>query len=152
MADLEKPITTQEEFDAAIKERLEREDKKVRAEYADYETIKESNTKLTADVEKANKDLKDAQTKVAEHETTIEGLNAKVKQYERDSAKTKAALAAGLPADMASRLQGETEDDLKKDAENLAKIFGEKKKTAPLKAYDSEGTGGSKEEKREHVN
>lgn len=141
MADLDKAITTQEELDAVIKDRLGRQENKIRAEYADYDTLKASNEKLTGDLESANNNLKTAQEQVKTHEATISGLNAQVAQYERDSAKTKAALAAGLPAEMANRLQGDDAEALKADAEALAKMFTANRQVQPL--ADPESTGGS---------
>ena len=40
------PITTQDEFDAAIKERLNRAEQKFAQQYSDYDEIKSKNTTL----------------------------------------------------------------------------------------------------------
>lgn len=100
-----KAINTQEEFDAAIKERLERE----RNKYADYESLKEKVGTLTTERDTANQKLADA--------------NEKIKTYETNSVKMRIAQEKGLPASMASRLAGETEEDIAKDAESLVQIF-----------------------------
>jgi len=109
-----KPITTQEEFDAAISARLERE----RGKYADYETLKEQVGTLTTERDTANQQLADA--------------NARIKNYETNSVKMRIAQEKGIPAQMASRLTGETEEDIAKDADILAQIFKAAKGTAPL--------------------
>ena len=88
-----KPINTQEEFDAAIKDRLERE----RGKYADYENLKTQVGTLTTERDTAVQQLGDA--------------NAKIKTYETNSVKMRIAQAKGIPAEMALRLTGETEED-----------------------------------------
>ena len=40
-----KPIETQEDFDKAIKSRIERAEKAVREQFSDYEQVKESASK-----------------------------------------------------------------------------------------------------------
>ncbi len=109
-----KPINTQEEFDAAIKDRLERE----RGKYADYETLKTQVGTLTTERDTAVQQLSDA--------------NAKIKNYETNSVKMRIAQEKGLPAEMALRLTGETEEDIAKDADSMVQIFKATKGAAPL--------------------
>lgn len=109
-----KPINTQEEFDAAIKDRLERE----RGKYADYETLKTQVGTLTTERDTAVQQLTDA--------------NAKIKTYETNSVKMRIAQEKGLPAEMALRLTGETEEDISKDADSMVQIFKATKGAAPL--------------------
>lgn len=109
-----KPINTQEEFDAAIKERLERE----RGKFADYESLKTQVGTLTTERDTAVQQLNDA--------------NAKIKTYETNSVKMRIAQEKGIPAEMALRLTGETEEDIAKDADSMAQIFKATKGTAPL--------------------
>lgn len=108
------PINTQEEFDAAIRDRLERE----RGKYADYEDLKTQVSTLTTERDTALQ-------QVAERD-------AKIAKYETDSVKTRIAREKGIPAEMAHRLTGETEEDIAKDADALAQIFQAAKGTAPL--------------------
>ena len=109
-----KPINTQEEFDAAIKERLERE----RGKFADYESLKTQVGTLTTERDTAVQQLNDA--------------NTKIKTYETNSVKMRIAQEKGIPAEMALRLTGETEEDIAKDADSMAQIFKATKGTAPL--------------------
>ena len=108
------PITTQEEFDAAIKDRLERE----RGKYAVYETLKAQVNTLTTERDTALQQVADRDARIA--------------KYETDSVKTRIAREKGIPAEMASRLTGETEEDIMKDADILAQIFKASKGAAPL--------------------
>lgn len=112
-------IKTQEEFDEAIKERLERE----RAKFADYGELKDKNAKLTSQIETLNKQISDTASKYKDTDKTIADLNSRIKAYESDSVKTRIALQKGLPYEFASRLKGETEEELIKDAETFASFM-----------------------------
>ena len=109
-----KPINTQEEFDAAISARLERE----RGKYADYEDLKTQVSTLTTERDTAKQQLADANDKIA--------------KYETDSVKTRIAREKGIPAEMAHRLTGNTEEEIAKDADAMAQIFQAAKGAAPL--------------------
>lgn len=124
------PINTQEEFDSRIKERLEQARNGVRQQFADYETIKND---LAALKEESGK--KDA---------TISDLTNQLKGSRTELAKTKIALEKGLPVEMGARLTGETEEEIRKDAEALSALFKKQKTPAPLKESDP-GNGDNKD-------
>ena len=109
------PIMTQEDFDAAISERLKRE----QAKYSDYDTIKS--------------DLGTLRVQLSAKDAEISTLQGKVKGYETDSVKTRIALETGLPLDLRTRLTGETEEEIRADATKLAKLFVQQKDPAPLR-------------------
>ena len=120
-----KPITTQEEFDAAIKGRLSREKEK----YGDYDQLKSRVEEL----EKENVGLKSTieannQSK-SETDKQLEEMQKQIAGYETASLRTRIALQNGLPYDLADRLQGTDEESLKADAERLA---GYMKRTQPV--------------------
>lgn len=105
-----------------------------------------ARSKAEADAAEKYKGFDEYKTKAEKYDSDIgskdnkiKELEDKVKKYERDSVKTKIAVGAGLPESMADRLRGETEDELKADAEALAKIVV-KKEVAPL--GDPEGGRG----------
>lgn len=56
----------------------------------------------------------------------------KIKGYETESLKVRAALAAGIPYELASKLSGEDEESIKKDAEIMAGYLKSGRGTAPL--------------------
>ena len=127
-----KPITTQEEFDAAIKERLSRE----KAKYSDYDQLKSRVTEL----ETENVDLKSTieannQSK-ADADKQLEEMQSKIAGYETASLRTRVALQHGLPYDLADRLQGTDEESLKADAERLAGYMKPKESIPPLKTNE----------------
>lgn len=124
-----KPITTQEEFDAAIKARLSREKEK----YGDYDQLKSrveeletENVGLKSTIEANNQSKADADKQLEELQNQISG-------YETASLRTRIALQNGLPYDLADRLQGIDEESLKADAERLASFIKPVEPVAPMR-------------------
>ena len=121
-----KAITTQEEFDNAIKERLDRQVKKtteeVRNGFAGW-LSPDDVKKATADLEKQ---IAEKDGKLAEGKAAFDKLTAEKNALELDRAREAAARDAGLPFELAGRLSGTTPDELKTDAEALAKLVGAK--------------------------
>ena len=123
------PINTQEEFDAAIADRLSRAKEAVRKEYADYEQLKEQAAAH-------EKSLGEANDKIAGYEKSLGELETKLRGYETASVKTRAALDAGLPYTMADQLTGADEAAIRKDALELARMWGAGRKAPPLAESD----------------
>lgn len=114
-----KVIETQEAFDAAIKARLERNTKSVTEE-----VTKKFEGWISPDEAKKSADHIASLTKEIEAgKATIADLTAKNTAYEISSVKMKIAREFGLPDEMAERLAGSSEEEFKKDAENLSKLF-----------------------------
>lgn len=63
----------------------------------------------------------------------VEELQSKLKTYELENLKIKIANQAGIPLDLAGRLSGETEEEIKADAEKLAGLITTQKPKLPLK-------------------
>ena len=105
------PINTQEEFDARVKE-------------------------LYGDVSNLQGQIQNLNTKV----TTLTGerdtLQGKVKGFETSALRQRIAREKGIPAEMADRLSGETEEDIRKDADTMAGLINTIKGPAPL--FDGE--------------
>ena len=124
-----KPITTQEEFDVAIKARLSREKEK----YGDYDQLKsrvteleEENVGLKSTIE-ANRQSKENADK------QLEEMQKQIAGYETASLRTRIALQHGLPYDLADRLQGTDEESFKADAERLAGYMKRAQPVAPVR-------------------
>lgn len=116
-----KAIETQEQFDAAIGERLKRERDTVKKEYSGYLSPEDVEKKYSGylspeDVEKKYKNHLSPE-KVAE-------LNAKIKGYETDSVKTRIAHENGLSYEAIGFLRGEDEESIRKSAESLRGLIG----------------------------
>lgn len=133
------PINTQAEFDAAIAERLSRQEKSLAAKYEGYMTSEDAAS-LKAGYEKTIADLKgEIETAKGAKEASEKQLTdalSKIKGYESDSVKTRIALEMGIPYGMASRLRGETEEDIRKDAETFLSLMP-KGAAAPLASEES---------------
>lgn len=102
MADF-KPIETQEAFDAAVAD--------VKKQYEGWLSPEDYNAK-NADLAK----------QLEANKTTIADLTAKAKAYESGALKMRIAHENGIPYELAGKLSGETEEEIKKDAETLAKF------------------------------
>ena len=133
-----KAITTQDELDNVIKDRLARQKETIESQYQDYEEIKKRKEELETEVGVLNETIKTTNEKYANHDTDLSNLNAKLKDYEISSMRTKVALQHGIPFDLASRLVGEDEESLIKDAEKLAVLVKQKEPIAPLKNMESQ--------------
>lgn len=137
------PITTQEEFDAAIKDRLTRDReaqaKKTAEKYADYDELK---TK-TAEYEKQIAGFTEQLKGVEEKDKKIAELEGSVKKYEISALKTRIAHESGLDYSLASRLTGDTEDEIRTDAKSLSDTIGKMKTSAaPAKSTEPAGAAG----------
>lgn len=119
-----KPINTQEEFDAAIKERIERAERTAEAKFSDYGKLKEAIEKLTADKKAMEARIAGFDAEKSDIQKRLDEANQKTRDLEREAMKTNAAIATGLPLNLRDRLTGNTEEEIKADAENLLKIVG----------------------------
>ena len=132
------PITTQEEFDKAIQERLSRKDRELADKYKDYispnqqeKLRKEYEEKLT----KAAEDLKAIQDKQKEHDQTVSDLTKRAQTAENSLLKNQIAYEHKLPLELATRLVGDNKADLEKDAETLASLL-KPQGAAPLRTTE----------------
>ena len=130
-----KIIETQEELDALIKDRIERERKSLSEKYSDYEELKKKNAEYEGQVSKLTEANKAFETNEITYKKSIDELNSKIKGYETDSAKTRIALEMGLPYEMAGRLSGNTEEEIRKDAEMMSKYVS-KPNSAPTSSNE----------------
>ena len=127
-----KPITTQEEFDAAIKERLSRE----KAKYSDYDQLKSRVTELETENVGLKSTIEGNNQSKADADRQLEDLQNQIAGYETANLRTRVALQHGLPYDLADRLQGNDEESFKADAERLAGYIKKSQPVAPIR--DSE--------------
>ena len=116
--------------DEQIEKVLESHGKTIKADkekLVDYDDIKADNITLkdtVATLENSLKDFEGFEGKLAEKDNLI-------KEYEIKNLKFRVANENGIPLELASKLTGETEEDLKKDAETLSSFI--RKPTLPLK-------------------
>lgn len=126
-------IDTQEKFDAAISERLKRERETVGKKYADYDDLKQKAAAYEKQIGEMTKAAEESAKKYSGYDKQLADMQAKIKGYETGSVKTRIAHEKGIPYELADRLNGQTEDEIRQDAEMLSKLIG-KKSVAPLKS------------------
>lgn len=136
-------ITTQEQLESVLKERLERE----RAKFAKYDEFKAAAQELESlkgkkfeeQIQNLQEQLKQAQESAKGNQTALDEANARAKTAEGKLLRTTVALEKHLPAALAERLKGETKEELIADAETLAKLVGTP--VAPLATPETKQTG-----------
>lgn len=135
MADFE-AITTQEQLDGILKDRLARQNDKhtreIAEKYGDYDQLKTKTAEYEKRIAELEDSAKSAAGTKAEYDAKIADAEAKIKNYELRAVKTQVAIEAGLPFDLADRLTGDTADDIRKDAEKLVAAMNKNAKVAPL--------------------
>lgn len=121
-----KVIETQEEFDKAIQSRLKQKDRELADKYKDY-LSPDDVTALKADFDKqlqdANKLVKETQDKLSTYDETVSNLTKRAEAAEKQVLKNRVAYENKLPIELSERLIGNTEEELKADAEKLSGII-----------------------------
>lgn len=141
MSDFTK-IETQEALDAIIKERLTRNDEKWQKQYEGYLSKDDADklkTKYEEQISTLNASYAEKDKKYADYDKEKAELEAKVAKYETNSVKMRIAHETGLPYEMVDRLKGSNEEEIKKDAESLAKFIGNQNKVPPLANHEDKG-------------
>lgn len=108
----------------------------------DYEEIKKNNQTLSETVKNLEQTLAGKDEKYKEFETNISELTNKVKAYETKDLKFRIAHENSIPFELAERLSGATEEEIKADAEKLSS-FVAKKTILPLKEEDKKSEADS---------
>lgn len=124
-----KVIETQEQLDAVISDRLARQRETLEKKFSDYlspDDFKNKSESLTEQIAELGKQLEEANTKISAFDASIAEKDATIKKYETDSVKRKVLASMDMPYELADRLAGETEEDIRKDAEILQKFVGKK--------------------------
>lgn len=139
-----KVIETQEDFDKAIQKRLAQKDRELEEQYKDYlspEKAKDLKAEYEKRLEEANKLLESANAKLTDHDKIVSDLTQRAQAAETSLLKNKVAIEKGIPIEFASRLMGANEEELSKDADSIAKLFGKAKtQSAPLHTTEVAGS------------
>ena len=119
MSDFE-AIETREQFEEAVKDRLEQERETVRREFCGYlspEAVEEKYKEYLSP--------KEAEEKYKGYLSPEDAANkdATIAKYEKESKRVKVAMENGIPYELAGKLSGGTEDEMKKDAEAFSKFL-----------------------------
>ena len=136
------PINTQEELDRVLASRLQRERDTVTKSF--QAQITERDEKITG-FESTIKDLNKQIESLNGQTGRVAELEAKVREYETASVKTKIALELGIPYQMADRLSGNDEEEIREDAKSMIGFINSSKPVAPLGSGEPLMTGTDKE-------
>lgn len=114
-----KVIESQDQLDAIIKTRLERNEKKI-TESLTAQFNEKYNGWVSPDDVKSYTDKIEELTKASETSAqTIADLTSKISTLETSRAKMDIAREIGLPIDIADRISGTTEEEMRADATKL---------------------------------
>lgn len=134
------PITTQDELDRVIGQRIARE----RAKFADYDEIRAQLASAVRDKDTAERELGDLQKAYAELETRLATA-------ERSELRLRVAAEKGVPADL---LNGDTEDALVAAADALLafqRSAGASSNHGPISGLDGLGQFASRNDEAREV-
>lgn len=110
---------TQEELNRIIEQRLARERKK----YADYDELKKAAEELKAIKEAQMSEQEKLQARLAEYERKTAELELQLQQARLEAIKLSVLEELNLPKAFASRIFGTTEEEIRQDAQELAKLL-----------------------------
>lgn len=127
MAETFKAIETQEAFDAAIKDRLERERAKFQTEIDKAAGLQQTIDKLQSEKATWETEKGGLEAQIQDLTGKLSAADGRVKAAELETKKLEVVLAAGLPAELRTRIQGSTEKELQEDAAKLADLFKNQK-------------------------
>lgn len=120
-----KVINTQEEFDARIKERLERAEKKAKESFQGWKSpddLNELDKAHKAEIEKLKAAHAEEMKKYAGYDEKFAEQSAKIKSLEVSALKTRIATEKKLPYDAVEFLQGDDEQSITESADKLSKL------------------------------
>ena len=129
-------ITTQEELDSIIKDRLKR-DREAQSKKFEGWISPEDHQRA---INEANKAFDDYKAAHSGDEQTIADLKAKNQEYETASLKSRIAHEVGLSYEWISRISGTDEKSIRADAESLKNLVGSQSAPAPLPPRSTEQT------------
>ncbi|WP_124712924.1 hypothetical protein [Mycolicibacterium nivoides] len=110
-----KAITSQDEFDKAVARRVARERKKYEG-FEDFKTKAEQFDKLEAE---KGSDIEKLTRRAEKAEGELTKLTEKLTKAERNELVRDIADEMGLPKKLAKRVQGDSEEDIRADIEDL---------------------------------
>lgn len=143
MADF-KEITTQEEFDERIKERIARAEKKVREEFTGFmsaDDVKALKASHASEIEKLKASHADALKKYEGYDEKFNTQQTRIHELETSALKTKIAMAKKLPMDAVDFLQGDDEKSITESADRLSKLSAPTNVGFTKNTETTQGTG-----------
>lgn len=133
----EEPETTEQETNGTAPEPEQQEsDTDYAAEAEKWKSLArkhEERAKANAEAAQKLAEYEDAQKSEQEKLTErAEAAEKAARQHETELLRLRVAMANELPAELAERLRGDTEDELQEDAKRLLELVGSQRKPADL--------------------
>ncbi len=124
------PIESQEQFDAMVKERVERAKKSAAKEFEtqlkDLDSIKEQLTSKDEEITALKAKIGDFESEKKTSEESINSMQKELSELKLKALKTQIAMDNNLPTDMADRIKGDDEEAMRADAQKLASYVNRK--------------------------
>lgn len=119
-------ITTQEQFDERIRDRLKQKDESLAKKYEGFlspQDVEKMKTTYDKQISDLTKSIEDYKKDKADFEKTLAEKDAAIKAHESHSVKTRIANELGLPYEAIDYLKGDEEEAIKESAEHLKALF-----------------------------
>lgn len=129
------------QVNAGVTKKFEKKEEKGMEDFSPITTQQALDDILKNATDKLKTKIEQLKTQVAERDKSIADLTAQNDSYRLGAERTKAAVAHGIPLDLADRLAGTTAEELAADAEKLAQ-FVRSGQPAPMMSVDSVPSGG----------
>lgn len=137
MAEGFKIIETQEQFDAMISKRLERERQTIESKYADYEELKTKIAEQETKISELGNKIEESNAEKDGLNGTIANLQKQLSENVTNTAKMRIAQEFGLPSIIADRLTGDDEESIREDAKAMQELMGNTRMIkVPLKSTE----------------
>ena len=126
--DFLKELGLEKEVIDAIMKEYGKERQTLLEQIDDLTKVTEENEKLKEQVNELTERLKGLE----DMEATQSELTQELEKYKLDKLKMQIAYEAGIPLEIYDKLEGKTEEELRKDAELIAEYMEKQKKILPL--------------------
>ena len=130
-------ITSQEQLDNVIGERLRRQKEQFEEKLKEYESLKEEHSKLQTELEQKNQFIEENKKETSMKTEDYENLEKELSSLKLQQLKQKIAINNGIPLDLANRLSGEDEETLLEDAKTLSQFINSNPTPQPLKSVEN---------------
>ena len=129
-------ITSQEQLDNVIGERLRRQKEQFEEKIKEYESLKEKNSKLQTELDQKNQFIEENKKETSMKTEDYENLEKELSSLKLQQLKQKIAINNGIPLDLANRLSGDNEETLLEDAKTLSQFINSNPTPQPLKSVE----------------
>lgn len=134
---MEEKTFTQEELNSIVSERLNKEKDKFSAQISQLEA---KNTEYESTIANIKSQIQALNDELATKKQEIDEKDKTLRNYAAQAVKVRIANELGLPYELAQRLSGETEEEIRKDADTIRSMLGKIAPAQPLRQTESQPT------------